>query len=99
MDLADTTAAEKSAIESYNGLMSAKTKEIDALTKAIETKTVKVGELAVSIIQMKNDLGDTEAALIEDQKFLADMDKNCDLKSKEWDARTKTRNEELLALA
>merc|ERR1719446_1726606 len=99
MDLADTTAAEKSAIESYNGLMSAKTKEIDALTKSIETKTVKVGELAVSIVQMKNDLGDTEAALIEDKKFLADMDKNCDLKSKEWDERSKTRSEELLAIA
>jgi len=98
-DLADTTAAETAAIESYEGLMAAKTKEVEALTKAIETKTVLVGETAVSIVQMKNDLSDTEAALIEDKKFLADMDKNCELKTKEWDERSKTRSQELLAIA
>merc|ERR1719235_1288769 len=98
-DLADATAAEKAAVESFNGLMAAKTKEVNALTKAIETKTVQVGELAVSIIQMKNDLDDTSAALIEDKKFLADMEKNCDLKSKEWEERSKTRSEEQQALA
>jgi len=98
-DLADAIAAEKEAITAHDGLMAAKTREVNALTKSIETKTVKNGELAVSIVQMKNDLGDTEAALIEDQKFLADMDKNCDLKSKEWDERSKTRSEELLAIS
>jgi len=98
-DLADATEAEKNAVTGFDGLIAAKTREVNALTKAVETKTVKVGELAVSIIQMKNDLGDTEAALIEDQKFLADMDKNCEMKSKEWDVRTKTRSEELLAIA
>merc|ERR1719235_546425 len=98
-DLADATAAEKAAVESFNGLIAAKTKEVNALTKAIETKTVQVGELAVSIIQMKNDLDDTSAALIEDKKFLADMEKNCDLKFKEWEERSKTRSEEQQALA
>jgi len=98
-DLADATAAEKTAVEAYDGLMAAKTREVNALTKSIETKTVKVGELAVSIVQMKNDLDDTSAALLEDQKFLRDMDKNCDLKSKEWDERSKTRSEELAAIA
>merc|ERR1719506_2432239 len=98
-DLADATAAEKSAVEAYDGLMAAKTREVNALTKSIETKTVKVGELAVSIVQMKNDLDDTSAALIEDKKFLADMDKNCDLKSKEWEERSKTRSEEMVAIA
>jgi len=98
-DLADATAAEKAAITAHDGLMAAKTREVNALTKSIETKTVKVGELAVSIVQMKNDLDDTSAALIEDKKFLADMDKNCDLKSKEWEERSKTRSEEMVAIA
>jgi len=98
-DLADATASEKSSVEAYNGLMAAKTREVNALIKSIESKTVKVGELAVSIVQMRNDLGDSEAALIEDQKFLADMDKNCALKSKEWDERSKTRSEELQAIS
>jgi len=97
--LSEATSAEKAAISSFDGLMAAKTKEVNALTKAIETKTVKVGETAVAIVQMKNDLSDTEAGLLEDQKFLADMDKNCALKTKEWDEIVKTRGEELLAIA
>ena len=37
--------------------------------------------------------------MIEDQKFLADLDKNCAQKKEEYAARVATRNEELLALA
>merc|ERR1719181_1977836 len=70
--LADATATEKSAIGTFDELVAAKTKEINALTKAIEAKTLKIGELGVSIVQMKNDLSDTEAALIADKKFLSE---------------------------
>merc|ERR1719183_3244633 len=79
--------------------MAAKTKEVNALTKAIEEKMTRVGELGVEIAQMKNDLGDTAEALAEDKKFLADLEKNCEKKSAEWEVIVKTRNEELLALA
>jgi len=98
-DLADATAAEKAAIAAYEELMAAKTKEVNALTKALEEKMTRVGELAVEIVQMKNDLGDTAEALAEDKKFLADLEKNCATKTAEWDTIVKTRNEELLALA
>jgi len=98
-DIADQDAAEKAAISAYEALMASKTKEVNALAKALEQKMTRVGELAVAIVQMKNDLGDTAAALIEDKKFLADMEKNCDKKSGEWESIVKTRNEELLALA
>jgi len=57
------------------------------------------GELSVEIVQMKNDLGDTEAALIDDQAFLKDLEKNCATKKAEWAEIVNTRNEELLALA
>merc|ERR1719440_241695 len=43
-------------------------------------------------------LGDAEKALVEDQKFLKDMSKNCEAKKTEWDERVKTRAEELLAI-
>merc|ERR1719182_1004804 len=46
-DLADATATEEAAIKDYNGLMAAKTKEINALTKEVETKTAQIGELGV----------------------------------------------------
>jgi len=97
--LAETVAAEKDSIASFDDLMAAKTKEVQALTKAIETKSVRVGELGVEIVTMKNDLTDNQQALIEDTKFLQDLDKNCATKTKEWDVRVKTRSEELVALS
>merc|ERR1719380_103091 len=98
-DFKEEKAAEEAAIKAYDELIAAKTKEVNALTKALEEKMTRVGELAVEIVQMKNDLGDTAEALIEDKKFLADLEKNCDKKAAEWDTIVKTRNEELLALA
>merc|ERR1740130_2549459 len=98
-DIAAEKAAEEAAIKAYDALVAAKTKEVNALTKAIEEKMTRVGELAVEIVQMKNDLGDTAEALVEDKKFLADMEKNCAAKTAEWEVIVKTRNEELLALA
>jgi len=97
--LADATAAEAEAVKAFDSLVAAKTKEINALTAALETKMTRTGELAVEIVQMKNDLGDTEEALIEDKAFLADLEKNCDKKAGEWEEIVKTRSEELLALA
>merc|ERR1712224_160743 len=47
----------------------------------------------------KEDLDDTAGTLAEDKKFLADLEKNCEAKAKEWELRCKTRQEELLALA
>merc|ERR1719424_1662852 len=98
-DIAEQKAAEAAAIKAYDALTAAKTKEVNALTKAIEEKMTRVGELAVEIVQMKNDLGDTAEALADDKKFLADMEKNCAKKTAEWETIVKTRNEELLALA
>merc|ERR1719356_1179896 len=98
-DFAEEKATEEAAIKAYDELMAAKTKEVDALTKAIEEKMTRVGDLGVEIAQMKNDLGDTAEALVEDKKFLADLEKNCATKTAEWEVIVKTRNEELLALA
>jgi hypothetical protein len=98
-DLADATKQEEGAITSYKELMSAKTKEVQANTAKIETKTKQIGELGVAIVQMKEDLSDTQAALIDDQKFLAELEKGCSTKTAEWEERSKTRAEELVALA
>ena len=44
-DLAELTATEDAAKKGYAELMAAKTKEVEALTKAIEEKTIRVGDL------------------------------------------------------
>merc|ERR1719247_3033865 len=98
-DLAEATAAEQAAISAFEELVAAKTKEINALTAAIETKMTRTGDLSVEIVQMKNDLTDTQEALLEDKAFLKDLEKNCATKSAEWEVIVKTRSEELLALA
>jgi septal ring factor EnvC (AmiA/AmiB activator) len=79
--------------------MAAKEKEVNALTKSIEEKMVRLGKLQVDIVEMKEDLDDTAKAFLEDKKFLADLDKNCALKTKEHEENMKLRSEELLALA
>jgi hypothetical protein len=98
-ELADATASEDSAIKSYGELMSAKAKEVEALTSTIEAKTKSIGDLGVSIVQMKNDLSETEAGLMADKEFLADMTKSCASKTDEWNEAVKLRAEELAALA
>merc|ERR1719440_43460 len=98
-DLAEATKVENNAIKAYDELMAAKEKEVSALTKAIEEKMVRLGELQVEIVEMKEDLDDTGKALLEDKKFLANMDKNCATKAEEHVANMKLRSEELIALA
>merc|ERR1719188_2851604 len=98
-DMKDLTDAEDKAAQTYKESMEAKGKEVAALTKMIEEKLVRIGELGVEIATMKNDLGDSEESLAEDTKFLADLEKNCKTKTKEWEERKKTRADEILALA
>merc|ERR1719387_1501765 len=96
--LADATKVEDEAIKVYTDLMAAKTKEVGACTDAIEAKTTKIGELGIDIVEMKEDLDDTQKAYVEDKKFLADLSKNCKTKAAEYDVVVKTRAEELTAL-
>jgi len=97
-NLADATTAEEEAIKTYEELMRAKTQEVEALTASIEKKLMEVGELGVSIVAMKDDLTDTEAALVADKEFLVNLDKSCKTKTAEWEVRLKTRADELTAL-
>jgi len=97
--LKEGTDAENAAIKSNDELLAAKKKEIVVLTKMIEAKLERVGNLGVSIAQMSGDLSDTDEALMADQGFLANLDKNCKTKKEEWERVVKTRADELVALA
>jgi len=97
--LATATSEEETAVKDFNGLLSAKSKEIRALTKEIESKTARIGELGVELVTLKEDLDDTTKSLTEDKAFLKDMEKSCKTKEDEWAARQKLRAEELVAIA
>merc|ERR1719261_2000634 len=98
-DLKETEETEATAIKNYQDLMAAKTKEVETLTAAIEDKITRLGEAAVELVDMAEDLDDTKKALAEDSKFLGDLDNMCAAKKKEWAERQKLRREELVAIA
>merc|ERR1719253_1200766 len=98
-DLSGATSEENSATASFESLVASKKKEIDALTKQVESKTMRIGELGVKNAEAENDLEDTQEGLAEDKKFLADLDGNCELKKKEWAEYQKMQATEMVALA
>merc|ERR1719353_1747434 len=97
-DIAEEDASEASAIQTFEELMAAKKKEVEALSASIETALGRIGELGISIATMKNDLEDTKESLAEDTQYLGDLGKSCSTKTKEWEARCEERSQELLAL-
>merc|ERR1719443_2221127 len=99
---ADLAQAEKSEAESksaYETLMTSKKSEIEAAGKAIETKSARLGTVAVEIVQGKADLEKTQKAVEEDTQFKANLKKNCATKQAEWDERQKIRAEEIKAIS
>merc|ERR1711933_361098 len=97
--LADATTAENEAVKSYDALIKAKTKEVDALTAQIEEEQTRIGNLGVEIAGMENDIEDTKQSVEEDTKFVKELAVNCEKKKKEWAEICKLRQQELVALA
>jgi len=97
-NLSGATEAEATAIKEFDALVVAKKKEIDTLTSSIEAKMNQVGEIGVAITQMKADFEDMNGSLLEDKELLAELKKGCATKDEEYEARVKTRTEELAAI-
>jgi len=97
-ELDEITMAEEKAIKDFDALIAAKKKELNANTGALESKIERAAEVGLEIVEMKEDLDDTQKALIEDKKFLAELEKDCGTKEEEWNKRCKIRAEELLAI-
>merc|ERR1719157_218120 len=93
-DLASATSDEKASLKNFDGLMAAKTKEINTLTKEIETKIARVGELGVELVTQKEDLDDTAKSFAEDTQFLKDLESDCKTKDDEWAEICRIRAEE-----
>jgi len=98
-DLKEATDTETAAVAEFEGLVDAKEKSIQAATEAIESKLERKGQLAVEIVNKKNDLEDAKDSLAEDQAFLAGLKKDCATKESEFEERKAARSEELVAIA
>merc|ERR1719326_10980 len=86
-------------IADFEALMASKTKLVAVLQKSLEEKTVRLGEVGVELVNIAEDIDDTKNALSADQKFLADLESSCKTKAAEWEARKKTRSDEIVALS
>merc|ERR550514_2660187 len=98
-DLNGAVSAEEAAQAGFEEVAAAKKAGIAASSEAIESKTKRSGELAVSITTTADDIEDTTADLSETQAFLANLDAMCAEKKKEWAARSKMRAEEVAAVS
>merc|ERR1712194_359731 len=98
-DEKEMVATEEAAVKDFGALMAAKKKEVSALTKSIEGKMQRVGDLGVEIATLKNDAEDTAESLEEDKKFAGDMKKNCAEKTGIHEEEKKVRSQEVVALA
>merc|ERR1719384_1057218 len=97
-ELNEITTAEEQAIKDFEALIAAKEKELNANTGAIESKIERAAEMGLEIVEMKEDLDDSSKTLLEDKKFLSELEKDCGTKEEEWNKRCKIRAEELLAI-
>merc|ERR1719197_379466 len=98
-DLNGAVSAEDEAAAGFEELAAAKNSEISAASSAIESKTVRSGELAVATTTMADDIEDTTAEMKETQAFLANLAEQCATKKKEWAERQKMRAEEVSAIS
>jgi len=98
-DLSDATAAEGKAKNDFESMSASKNEQIQALTRMIEAKTARSGEVGVDLVNLMDDLDDTSTGLEEDKKFLGAMEKDCKTKKDEWAVRQKMRTAELLAIS
>eukprot|EP00421_Protoceratium_reticulatum_P016345 CAMPEP_0168392268 /NCGR_PEP_ID=MMETSP0228-20121227/18411_1 /TAXON_ID=133427 /ORGANISM="Protoceratium reticulatum, Strain CCCM 535 (=CCMP 1889)" /LENGTH=693 /DNA_ID=CAMNT_0008405605 /DNA_START=34 /DNA_END=2112 /DNA_ORIENTATION=- len=95
----DAAADEEGSKESYEGITQVKEKEVASLTLQIEEEQKRLGKLGVEIAGMENDLEDTQESLEEDAKFLAELQKGCSTKAKDWEKVKEERARELVALS
>merc|ERR1719160_2256866 len=98
-DLATAKKDDATAVIGFEELSSAKSAEIASATSAIESKTKRAGEVAVEVVQTKDDLEDTEAEVKETQAFIGDLAKQCVEKKADWAERQKMRAEEISAIS
>jgi len=92
-------STEEMSVSGYADLKAAKEQEIEVNSEAIEVKTKRVGELAVSIVQASDAVEDAKVEEADATKFLATLATQCKEKSAQYAERSKMRAEEVSAIS
>merc|ERR1719156_532822 len=98
-DLSEAQKTEAERAGAFAELREAKTAEIAAGEKMLEEKKAELAQAEFDVANAKEDLEEVQAALGEDQKFLAELTKTCDEAEKNFELRKKSRLEEIEAVS
>merc|ERR1719261_119457 len=82
----------------FADMRAAKTAAIEAGEKMAEQKEDELAKTDNLVAEAKEDLGQTEAKLAEDQTFLANLDKMCAQSDSAFEKRKASRLEEIKAV-
>jgi len=97
-NLADTQKEESQNSDQYSALKDAKETEIAAVTKMVQDKTVEMADANEKHAEAKTDKENTEAQLAADITFLDNVKKMCATADEDYEARSKVRGEEIMAV-
>merc|ERR1719321_1962402 len=98
-NLKDQQGTESKASAEYEALKAAKTSEIEAGEKLAKEKGAQLGKTKVELSEAKEDLTDTENAMMADQAFLKDLKERCSVTDAEWEKRSAVRAKEIQAVS
>eukprot|EP00931_Biecheleriopsis_adriatica_P109656 TRINITY_DN8390_c0_g1_i1.p1 TRINITY_DN8390_c0_g1~~TRINITY_DN8390_c0_g1_i1.p1 ORF type:complete len:705 (-),score=244.19 TRINITY_DN8390_c0_g1_i1:61-2175(-) len=92
------TNTEDTAQDNFKTVEESKKISISTLLRQFERKLKQIGELRVEKVNMESRMSQEGASLEENKKMLADLQKSCAEKAKDWTARKAARAEETAAL-
>jgi hypothetical protein len=98
-DLSDSQKQEAANVKAYEDLKAAKEAEIQAGQAQIDKKTQELADTDERLAHSKEDIEDTKAALSADEQFLMVLKEKCQMTDQEWEARQKTRSQEMEAVS
>jgi len=98
-NLATSQETEKQNASAFAELKEAKTTEIDAGQKQVDSKVTQLADTKESTATARQDLADTRNSLSADDEFLRMVKEKCSQTDAEWSERQKTRNEEITAVS
>jgi len=98
-DLSEAQKLEADRAANFAELRAAKTSEIEAGEKMAETKEDEKAKCDNDLAEAKEDLGQTQGALAEDEKFSGNLEKTCNEAEANFNKRKESRLAEIQAVA
>lgn len=98
-NLKEADEQEATAAAGFAELEASKKKEIEVATESIESKTLRSGELAVAVVQTKNELEDTTEEVADNEKMAQELKAQCASKSKAFETTKKEKTDEIAAIS